>query len=506
MNVYLNYVIEANIGLCLFLLAYVVLLKNETDFRFKRLWLLIAAAGSMIFPLIHASSYEVVPALGDVIPITWLPEFVVEAEGESRLAFNDTLNVWQMINIIYLAGVSLLLLRFIVRLIGIARLIRKSATYELGEFRIIESDTLISSFSFFQYVVIGNASQLSHEEKQQIIEHESEHARKYHSADVILIQLMRIIFWFNPFIKNYEKIFVQLHEFEADARAVENRDTNDYCSLVAKVALLSADIKLANHFSNSLTLKRIEMMRTIKTKIKRWKIVALASMVPMFFFIAACQDQVMTEVTEIAKNSTMTMEYPAEVQTVLDKMTQENPDHNYIVIVPDEMATDQAENLKKKVEAYDASQINAMHVMKDISDRDGVKRNYVILDYTEQAKQIAADAAGEDKIFMVVEEAAEFPGGMNALRTFLMDNLVYPEEARTRGIEGTVFVSFVIGLDGKLSDFAVVKGVGEWVDEAAVNVVKKMPAWTPGKQSGKVVKSRYVLPINFKLNQPAAGK
>jgi TonB family protein len=325
-------------------------------------------------------------------------------------------------------------------------------------------------------------------------------------ADVILIQLMRIIFWFNPFIKNYEKIFVQLHEFEADARAVENRDTNDYCSLVAKVALLSADIKLANHFSNSLTLKRIEMMRTIKTKIKRWKIVALASMVPMFFFIAACQDQVMTEVTEIAKNSTMTMEYPAEVQTVLDKMTQENPDHNYIVIVPDETATDQAENLKKKVEAYDASQINAMHVMKDISDRDGVKRNYVILDYTEQAKQIAADAAGEDKIFMVVEEAAEFPGGMNALRTFLMDNLVYPEEARRRGIEGTVFVSFVIGLDGKLSDFAVVKGVGEWVDEAAVNVVKKMPAWTPGKQSGKVVKSRYVLPINFKLNQPAAGK
>jgi hypothetical protein len=82
MNVYLNYVIEANIGLCLFLLAYVLLLKNETDFRFKRLWLLIATAGSLIFPLIHANSYEVVPALGNVIPITWLPEFVVEAEGK----------------------------------------------------------------------------------------------------------------------------------------------------------------------------------------------------------------------------------------------------------------------------------------------------------------------------------------------------------------------------------------------------------------------------------------
>jgi TonB family protein len=505
MNVYLNYVIEANIGLCLFLLAYVLLLKNETDFRFKRLWLLIAAAGSLIFPLIHANSYEVVPALGDVIPMTWLPEFVVEAEGESRLAFNDTFNVWQMINIIYMTGVSLLLLLFIIRIIGIAKLISKSTTYERGDFRIIESDTLISSFSFFKYIVIGNASQLSHEEKQQIIEHESEHARKYHSADVMLIHMMRIIFWFNPLIKNYEKIFVQLHEFEADARAVENRDTNDYCSLVAKVALLSADIKLANHFSNSLTLKRIEMMRTIKTKIKRWKVVALAMMVPMFFFIAACQDQVMTEVTDIAKNSTMTMDYPPSVQTALNKLKQENPEHNFIVIVPDEMATDQAENLQKKLADYDVNKVKAMHIMKDVAGQDGVKRNYMILDYNEEAKAVAEKAAGNDQIFMVVEETATYPGGMDALRTFLSENLVYPEEARKRGIEGTVFVSFVIGTDGALSDFNIVKGVGEWVDEAAVNVVKKMPAWSPGKQNGKVVKSRYVLPINFKLNNTSTG-
>jgi TonB family protein len=275
---------------------------------------------------------------------------------------------------------------------------------------------------------------------------------------------------------------------------------------VAKVALLSADIKLANHFSNPLTLKRIEMMRTIKTKIKRWKIVALASMVPMFFVIAACQDQVMTEVTEIAKNSTMTMDYPPAVQKELNRLKQGNPGHTFVVIVPDETATNQAENLQKKIAAYDESKINSMQVMKDIPDQDGLKRNYVILDYNEDAKQVAANAAGEDQVYMVVEESATFPGGMDALRTFLAENLIYPAEARRRGLEGTVYVSFVIGTDGNLSDFNVVKGVGEWVDEAAVNVVKKMPAWSPGKQSGKAVKSRFILPINFRLGNTSTGE
>lgn len=501
MNQYLNYVIEANIGLCLFLLAYVLLLRQETDFRFKRWWLLTAVIGSLAFPLLHFNTYSFVPVISDVVPTTWLPEFVVEANGESAINTSDRFSVWQIIGMIYIGGVAMLLALFIVRIINLFRLVSKSSTYQLDKFRIIETDKLVSSFSFFHYIVIGNASQLSGQEKQQIIEHEAEHARKYHSGDVLLIHLMRIVFWFNPLIRNYEKIFVQLHEFEADARAVENRDTNDYCSLVAKVALLSADIKLANHFSNSLTLKRIEMMRTIKTKIKPWKIAAVALIVPMFFFIAACQDQVITEVTEIAKNSTMTMEYPPEVQATLDKMKSENPDRKYIVIVPDQQATDQAESLKKQLEQYDPAKVKSINIMKDVKNRDGVKRSYAIIDYDEYAKMAAENAAGEDKVFMVVEDPATFPGGMDGLRTFLTENLVYPTPAREQGLEGTVFVSFVIGIDGNLSDFNVVKGIGESLDAAAVDVVKKMPAWTPGKQSGKAVKSRFVLPINFKLNQ-----
>jgi protein TonB len=105
----------------------------------------------------------------------------------------------------------------------------------------------------------------------------------------------------------------------------------------------------------------------------------------------------------------------------------------------------------------------------------------------------------EDKIFMVVEQQAEFEGGLQALGKFLQKNLRYPASARRMGIEGQVFVSFVIDKEGKISDIQVVKGISADCDKEAVRVVSSMPPWKPGKQNGRPVKSRFVLPIRFKL-------
>src|SRR5690606_33953339 len=137
---------------------------------------------------------------------------------------------------------------------------------------------------------------------------------------------------FNPFINTYKKIFIQLHEFEADARAVKNSDVNKYCSLLARVALQSADFKLANHFNNSLTVKRIEMMRRIKKNIRHWKVVAIASALPLVFFFVACQDQVTNEVTEIAKNSTHALIVPDFVKQRFEELRAANPGKTYTVL------------------------------------------------------------------------------------------------------------------------------------------------------------------------------
>ncbi|HRZ42848.1 MAG TPA: energy transducer TonB [Bacteroidales bacterium] len=102
-----------------------------------------------------------------------------------------------------------------------------------------------------------------------------------------------------------------------------------------------------------------------------------------------------------------------------------------------------------------------------------------------------------DVIYQVVEEPASFPGGMDALNKYLVKNLVYPDVNK----EGTAYVTFVVEKDGSISNVAVRKGIDPQLDQAAMNVVKKMPRWIPGKQSNKPVRTIFILPIQFSLEK-----
>ena len=104
-----------------------------------------------------------------------------------------------------------------------------------------------------------------------------------------------------------------------------------------------------------------------------------------------------------------------------------------------------------------------------------------------------------DEIFTIVEEPATPKGGMAAFYKYVNDKIKYPPQARRMSIEGRVFVEFVVNKDGSISDVKAVKGIGGGCDEEAVRVVQSCPSWSPGKQRGKAVKQRMVLPITFRL-------
>lgn len=106
----------------------------------------------------------------------------------------------------------------------------------------------------------------------------------------------------------------------------------------------------------------------------------------------------------------------------------------------------------------------------------------------------------EDEIFTVVEKEPAFPGGEDALYEYIGKNIVYPRQAREAGIEGVVVVEFVVEPSGKLSNVIAKRKVAPSLDEEAVRVVKTLPAWSPGKQRGKAVRTLFRLPINFQLN------
>jgi len=105
----------------------------------------------------------------------------------------------------------------------------------------------------------------------------------------------------------------------------------------------------------------------------------------------------------------------------------------------------------------------------------------------------------EEEIFTVVESMPQFPGGDAARMKFLQENIKYPQLARESGIQGTVFVTFVVEVDGSVTDVRVLRGIGGGCDEEAVRVIKEMPSWVPGRQRGQPVRVQFNMPIRFTL-------
>jgi protein TonB len=145
------------------------------------------------------------------------------------------------------------------------------------------------------------------------------------------------------------------------------------------------------------------------------------------------------------------------------------------------------------VEVPDEEEIEEdIQVNLDIEVSQDTKVEEIVVKAEEPKEEV-------DEIFTIVEESAAPKGGMAAFYKYVGDKMKYPPQARRMGIDGKVFVEFVINKDGSISDVKAVKGIGAGCDEEAVRVVQSAPQWTPGKQRGKPVKQRMVLPITFKL-------
>jgi len=115
-------------------------------------------------------------------------------------------------------------------------------------------------------------------------------------------------------------------------------------------------------------------------------------------------------------------------------------------------------------------------------------------------QKVAVKVEDDNKVFTVVEQQPEFPGGQGAMYKWIGENLKYPSEARNNGLQGKVIMQFTVEKDGSISSVKVVRdGVGGGAGDEAQRVVKKMPTWKPGRQNGKSVRVQYTLPVTFKL-------
>ena len=229
-------------------------------------------------------------------------------------------------------------------------------------------------------------------------------------------------------------------------------------------------------------------------------IIAIVGCAGLYQLATAGQDKVaVTEVTQLSKlkknaevkqkEKVVKIEKPQEIQAVKSSVKFTAP-----VIKKDE-EVDEKETLKNQEDLMNAQGSVSIADVKGNDEENGKD----IADLKTITVQAPPEEVKEEKIFDVVEQMPDFPGGMSALMQYLSKNIKYPVVAEENGIQGRVIVTFVVEKNGSITDVQVVKSVDPSLDKEAVRVVKSMPNWIPGKQNGSAVRVKYTLPVTFRL-------
>jgi protein TonB len=174
-----------------------------------------------------------------------------------------------------------------------------------------------------------------------------------------------------------------------------------------------------------------------------------------------------------------------------------------VVDIPEEIVPITEQKVKPPPPPPPKQVVKINVVEDDIEIEDEIIIDAEATEDTEMEEYIPIEVEEEEveeaQIFMVVESMPEFPGGEVSLQKYLYENIKYPQMAKESGIQGRVFVTFVVEKDGSVTDVRVLRGIGGGCDEEAIRVVQNMPKWNPGKQRGKPVRVQFNLPIKFTL-------
>lgn len=244
-----------------------------------------------------------------------------------------------------------------------------------------------------------------------------------------------------------------------------------------------------------------------------WLLVGLVVLIVMIIGYSKYSDyraeQKALEAKELAEKMAQA-QLEAEEEAPEEEAPEEQKFEQEVPQVPEEvLATVQVTQIaivnevKNEIMSQEEQQHNEVAVgvvnqegSNDADKFQSVKEQVVVVEEKVEPKK-----PEPEKIFVAVEQPAEFKGGQSALMKFLSNNIRYPEAAQQNGISGRVIVKFVVEKDGSISGAQIVKGVDKDLDREALRVVNKMPKWQPGKNNGQPVRSYFNLPVTFKLQQ-----
>ena len=507
---FLIYDLKVAVLIAVFYMFYRLLLAHETFHRVNRIVLLLTAAASFVLPLCVITTHQTV-----VIP---MPQVDVEigsmvAEVESE----PVTPLWQMVlPILFIIGMVATLANTLWSVFKILTLIRHSEQHPQtdGTTLCVTGNAELAPFSWMHYIVM-NCSDYDIRDAA-ILAHERGHIRLHHSWDVLLVDVLTALQWFNPAIWMLRSDLRAIHEYEADGAVLSqgiNARQYQYL-LITKAGGIGGD-SLANGITHSALKNRITMMQNNKSE--RSRLIKLLALVPIVGITLALNARTVTDyvydepqkqqpIKKGKKSGTIKMgnETIQVIGETADDRVEPTADLKIIqteagkqpIFIVDGVRMDE-----KQVKAISPDKIASISVLKDKAAIDvygqDAKDGVVVITRKEKVNGEASH------VFDVVEEMPQFPGGAPKLMEYLSQNIHYPKDAMEANKQGRVIVTFVVEKDGSISDAKVVKSVDPSLDEEALRVINTMPDWTPGKQNGEPVNTKYTVPITFRLQGKA---
>ena len=445
--------VKVAVYLIAFYIVYSMFLSKDTSYRRNRVFILLSLLSALILPLI---TFHTIKPLNIQLFGKFLSEVFVTASAETKRTAGigtSSTAILHTVYSIYIIVTFIFLVKLLIDLINLLILILRHRDQGSRIIRFHGFNT--SGFSAMGYIFIN--SRLSPEDAGDIIRHEQNHLKQNHFVDIIFIEIIKALQWFNPAVYLFNRSLRAIHEYQADQDCLSSGvPIVNYQSLLLNQVFKSRAFNLTNSFSNpSLIKKRMLMMTKKRTSdfaaIKMVIVVPVTSIV--FLAISAYREIPNSSVKQI-------------VPVVLSQ--------NYTSESSNELMPPPPTPTPTSTKASESKENIRAAAEESMSESD-------------------------KEPFVVVEDMPTFPGGDVALLKYIGMNTHYPESAKQHNIQGRVIIRFCVTEKGGVGKISVLKGVSPELDEEALRVVKTLPEFKPGKQGGKPVPVWYMVPITFTL-------
>ena len=335
MNNLILYLVQSGISLILFYGIYWLFLRKDTFHMVNRMYLVVTVIFSLIFPLLQIN----LPLYADnQTPFVVMLDAVTINATSLQSTLSNHLTAFQIIAIIYLTGASIFFIRFLFQLGQLMRMVRKHGIAHEEGLNIVFIDRNYAPFSFFNLIFI-NRKEANKQNIREIIAHEQVHIRQRHSFDLILIEIMTIVQWFNPLVWLYRSSIKNIHEYLADDGVlVKGFDAFNYQNLLLHQSMGIQVNDLTNNFNHSLIKKRIIMMTKNKSKFMARLKVLLVTPVAIFLVAAFTASPMVQSIAQVDKS----VKEVQEVQSVSVSQQQEEVVFTVVEVMPKYPGGDEA--------------------------------------------------------------------------------------------------------------------------------------------------------------------